>query len=243
MSLLTIIQDVVDEFQGIARPSSVLGNTDTGVKGLLANANREGRELAKAAPWTVLQRVHSFTTVASQAEYSLPSDFARISPDSEWDESTRFPLRGPVSMQGWRLLKVSLLGGGVVGKRYRVARSESSATRVIFIDPTPSTTGETLSFYYISDGWATDSSGTTLRTSWAADSDELLLDEDLYKLGVIIRYKRSKGLDFASEAAEYSDMLDREKAQDRPAKTIEIANRRRSFLIDRANIPETIPTS
>lgn len=243
-TLLEIIQDIADEIQ-LPRPTTVMGNTDLTVRGLLVNANREGRELSEAARWTALQRLHSFDTVQGQEEYAFPDDFNRIVPDTEWDDDERFPLRGPVSMQGWRILKVSLLGGGVVGKRYRVYRSLSSTDRRIFIDPVPgaSDAGDTLSFFYMSKNWLVSADGQDSRDRWGMDDDVLLLDEDLYKLGTIVRYKRSKGLEFASETDEYNQMFGRLVAQDRPGRTLGITGRRGSFLIGRANIPETFPIS
>ena len=238
MSLLTILQDVADEI-GVPRPSSVIGNADETARQLLVCANREGRELAKSADWTVLQRTHSITTVASQEEYDLPDDFARIVPDTEWDEDLDWPMHGPVSMQGWQVLKVSVIGAGLAGTRYRVFRSASGTSRKIFIYPTPMASGVTLSFFYVSDGWCSNSDGSTLQNSWAADTDVLLLDEDLYKLGVIVRYKRSKGLDYASESLECQDMLAREKSQDRPAKTVRLDRRRRTPLLSQSNVPDS----
>lgn len=244
MSLLTLIHDVVDEIQ-LPRPTTVIGNLDDTVRGLLAAAHREGVQLTKAKDWTGLQRLHTFSAVADQEEYDLPADFHRIVPDTEWEESERFPLRGPVSMQGWQLLRVSLLGGGVVGSRYRVYRSTTSTTRKIFLDPIPGAAdaGENFSFFYISRNWIVSADGNTTRERWASDDDEVLLPEDLYKLGIIIRYKRSKGLDFASETDEYEQILTLDAGQDRPGKTIAITGRRGSFLIGRANIPETFPIS
>lgn len=238
MTLLTILQDVVDEIGATARPSIVVGSADQTVRQLLALSNREGRQLVKDANWTVLQRLHSFTTVVSQAEYDLPSDYARVVVDTEWDEDQKWPLHGPMSPQGWRVLKVSVLGGGQVGKRYRVYRSTTSTARKFFVDPTPSTSGETLSFFYISKDWCASAAGAT-QEAWAADDDELLFDEELFKLGVIVRYKRAKGFDFASESDEYMQMHSQAKAQDRPARTIHMAQVRRSYLLGRENIPET----
>ena len=237
-TLLTIIGDASEEL-AFDRPASVTGSTDPGVLRLLQMSNREGRDLAEAAEWTALQRLHTFTTTADTDEYTLPSDYGRLLNDTEWDRTEARPIIGPLSPEQWQAIKSGSLGSGIYGRRYRILRSATSTTRKIRIDPTPSTTGDTLAYEYISNAWCTSSDGETLQTAWAADTDVTLLDRDLLTLGTIVRYRRATGLDYASESDEYMTMLHRKIARDRPSPTLNLARRSRLRLIGVDNLPET----
>lgn len=237
-TLLEIVQGACDEI-GVTSPTIVVGSTDQTIRTLLSMSNREGREIARAAAWTVLQRTYTFTTVNGQAEYDLPSDYSRLIYDTEWDRSQRRPLIGPVSPQRWQELKSGLLGSGLAGKRYRIERASSGTGRKIYVDPTPGTSGETLAFEYISDQWCVNAAGNTLANAWAADTDIALVNQDLMTLGLIVRFKRSKGFAFGSEADEYAQMFATLVGQDRPAPSLNLAARRGLHLLDYCNVPET----
>lgn len=238
-TLLQIITDASVEL-GLTPPTTVVGSTINTVARMLAMSNAEGADLAESADWTVLQRLHSFATVASTDEYALPSDYSRLLHDTEWDRTTAAPIVGPLTPQVWQTIKSGSIGSVTASNRYRIMRSTSATSRKFVVDPTPSAV-ETLVFEYISNGWCSNAAGSSVADVWAADTDLSLLDHRLMVLGVIVRFKRSVGLDFASEADEYAQVFTRKKAQDRPAPSLSIANRRLSDgLISTANLPETI---
>lgn len=238
LTLLQIVQNAADEI-GVTRPTAVYSSTDEQIRGLLQMSNRSGRSLAKAADWTVLQRLHTLTTVNGTAEYSLPDDFDRVIRDTEWDRAERRPLFGAASPQLWQEIKSSLVGSGIVGRRYRIYRSTTTTSRKIFVDPTPSVNGDTLTFEYISANWLSNAAGSSTYNAWQADTDIALLDGDLLTVDLIARYKRSKGFDFASEADEVAQMVETLKAQDRPAKTLHISQPTGVSLIGPRNAPDT----
>lgn len=240
MTLLTIVQCAAD-IVGVPRPTAVITSTDQTVRTMLALLNREGKNLAKlrntwGGGWVVLTREHEFTTVASQAEYTFPSDFAELVSETAWDRSNFWEMRGPLSPQEWQIVKSGLVASPALRKRFRIKRSASSAANAFFVDPTPSSTDD-LVFEYLSDAWLTDSGGSTLRTSFAADDDVALLDEDLLEMGLIWRFLAAKKLGFAAELAEYEIERDRRIANDAGAQEISLARPR--FRLPPANVPET----
>ena len=237
-TLISLIEDVADEV-GVERPSSVVGNSDSGARQFLALANRAGKDLAKECDWVVLQRLHSFTTVASTAEYALPSDYDHIIVNTVWDRSEITPMSGPISPQEWQEIKSGLVGNGLYYKRYRVLRSTSAITKKFVVDPTPSTSGDTLVFEYVSNGWVADTGGSTLDDKFTADNDQTLLDRDLLIMGVIWRYLRANGLEYTTALSEYNQRLDQEKARDRPAQVLDVTGRRN---IRDYSFPETVST-
>lgn len=238
-TLLGIVQDAVDEIGAIARPSAVISSGDRTVQRLLALSNASGRRLAKEADWTVLQRLATITTADGTEEYALPDDYDRLLPQTEWDRTNYQRLDGPLSPEQWETLKSGLIGAGSIGRRYRIVRSPSSIARMVRIDPVPSASGDTLAYWYISSNWCSSSGGTP-QGAWVADTDVPLLDADLLRADLVVRFKRAIGLDFASEADEFAQMLSRAIATDRPARVLNMGGRRRGVhLIDASNIPET----
>lgn len=238
MSLLTIVQDAADEI-GVPRPTTVISNTDEQIRKLLALSNRDGRSWARDYDWTILQRLHTFTTTASTADYSLPTDYGRLLPQTEWDRANKRQLIGPTTRQLWETIKSGLIGSGVVGRRYQIVRSSTTTSRIMSIDPTPTVTGDTLAYWYVSTSWLSDTTAVTLRSAWSVDTDVPLLNSDLLTLSLIVRYKRSKGLDFASEADELEMLFKTLAGQDRPAPYINMSYGEPWRLLDQGNLPET----
>lgn len=239
VTLLLHISDAADECGISPRPDTVVNNTDDDIRRLLQMSNREGRELVKAADWTVLQRLHTITTTATVDEYPLPDDYGRLLRETEWDRTAKRPMEGPVNPQHWQSLKSSQFGASVIDKKFRIFRASTGVGRSVYIYPTPSVSGETLVFEYISSHFCVNADLVTTQDAWAADTDVAILDRDIMTLGLIIRFKRSVGLDFSSEAQEYEDIIMREKGQDRPSPTLSLTGRRQLRLLDASNLPET----
>lgn len=211
-TLLQMSQDVTDEI-GVERPSTIIGNTgnDT-AKRLLQVAQRTGKELSKTHYWTVLQTEHTFNTASSTASYNLPSDFDRMIPYTQWDRANEWRLSGPRSPQDWQFIKSGVAEEGP-RREYRI--KPDSGTNKFFISPTPSASeaGEELVFEYISKNWCESSSGTG-QTEFQADSDVVRLDGELFRLGMIWRFKRALGMSYLVEFDEYQRMLNVRKAGD-----------------------------
>lgn len=215
MSLLTICQAVAEEV-GIDSPDSIIGNSDRTAKQLLRLVNRTGKVLAKK-PWTILQSEHTFTTVASTASYSLPSDFAWLLMGTAWDRDNYWQMRGGLSPAEWQMYKSGIIANTAVRKRFRI-KASSNANK-FFIDPTPSA-AEDLVFEYVKNTWCTSSDGNTFRTAMAADTDVALISEELIELGAIWRFKNAKGLAYEEEYNEYKDQVDMAFARDPGLKAI-----------------------
>lgn len=210
-SLLQMCQDVTDEI-GIERPSTIIGNTNDTARRILQTAKREGRSLLKTYYWSFLAREHTFTTVDSQASYSLPSDFDRIIPHTQWDRSNEWRLWGPLSPQEWQFVKSGVAEEGP-RRDYRI--KANSGTNELFVSPTPDSgsAGETLVFEYITDEWAEDSGGTG-KNDLTADTDTVRFDDELFRLGLIWRFKRALGMEYITEFDEYERLLNVRKAGD-----------------------------
>lgn len=196
MTLITIVSDASDRI-GLQRPSAVMSSTDLTVRTLLGFAQQEGRELARAATWQALQTEKTFTTVAQELQTSaIPTDFDWYMQDTMYNRTSRRKVEGPLTPGEWQVTKATLVT--LVNPAFRIRG------RNILITPTPSA-GDTVAYEYISKNWCESESGTD-QSSWAADSDVGLLDEELMTLGVIWRYRKSKGFDYAEDFRSYEVM-------------------------------------
>lgn len=208
-TLLQIAQDVSDEV-GVERVTTVIGNTNDTARRLLQSAQRTGKDLAKKHYWTVLQREHTFNTATSAASYDLPSDFDRMLPYTQWDRANEWRLRGPLSPQDWQFVKSGVAEEGP-RRDYRI--KPESGTNKFFLSPTPAAAeaGETLAFEYVSTQWCEDSDGNG-QASFQADGDVVRLDGELFRLGVIWRFKRALGMEYLTEFDEFDHLLRVRKA-------------------------------
>jgi hypothetical protein len=206
VSLLTLIQDAADTL-GVVRPTSVIGSADQQVRQLLALANREGKELARRYPWQKIVKEKTFTATATEEQSSvIPSDFDRFLPDTFYNRTTDRKVEGPLNAQEWQDYKASATN--VLFDAFRV-RGDA-----LLMAPTP-TASDSYAFEYVSKWWCTTSGGTTpTLAAWNADSDEGILPEELMTLGVVWRFLRAKGLDYAEAFRTYEMSLMQHQAWD-----------------------------
>lgn len=196
MSLLSIVQDCCEEL-GIQSPSSVVGNTDRQVIQILQIANREGRDLLARYPWTAAIREATFTQAAASLQgtmTSLAAGFDYIMNDTMWNRTTSLPIMGPVASRDWQTLQAFPVTGPYQQFRIRDGK--------LYFDPVGANATDTIAFEYKSKYFC-ESSGGTDQTEWSADADIGLLDEELMKLGIVWRWLKRKGLDYAEDFATY----------------------------------------
>lgn len=234
MTLLSSCQDVARSI-GLVVPSTIVTNTsdETAVR-LLAAAKKEGKALAKhGLGWTILQKEYTFTTSASVASYSMPSDFERFINQTQWDRANNWELRGPMTPQGWQRIKSGIV---TTGPRRRFRIKASSQAKLLFIDPTPSEAGDTIAFEYLSNQWCQSSSGSA-QSDWAADDDVIILDEHVFELGLEWRVRRAFGFPYAEEMLEYKKQLDKVYAADGGAQAVYL-DAENDPIIGDVNMPE-----
>lgn len=233
MTLLAIVQNACDQI-GVRKPSAVVGSSDETAIRALALANIGGKLLARWGAWTVLQKEHTFSTVASTASYAPPSDFDRMMSETAWDRTNFWAMRGPLSPQLWQQFKSGLVANVGIVSRFRI--KASSNARLFFIDPTP-TSVLSLVFEYVSNAWC-QSSGGTARTAWAADTDTGILDEALLELDLRWRLTKAFGMDWQADYAEFKAETDTAFARDDGLPVLDLVRPHGDPLLA-ANVPDT----
>jgi hypothetical protein len=197
MMLLAMMEQAADEL-GLPRPASVT-TTDPQTRQLLAAFNSNGRALAREFAWSGLQTLHTFTTVSGTDTYALPSDYARMIPDTNWDQTNDWRMFGPDTPQMDRWRRESGVAEASVRRIFRLVGNN------IKIFPVPATTGDTLVFEYISKNWMRIS-GSTPGAAFVTDSDTSIFDPDLVVKGAKWRYMAAKGMYADAMRDEFEEM-------------------------------------
>lgn len=211
-TLLSLIQDVADRV-GLARPTQVVGASDHQVRQLLALANQEGVEQARRYAWQAITKEQTFTTVAAETQTSaVPADFDRMVTGTFYNRTKSRTVTGPMTAQEWQDYKGRL--ATVVFDAFRIRGGD------ILIAPTPSA-GETMAFEYVSKYWCGGASDTaSTQAAYAADDDVTFLDDEAMRQGILWRFQRARGLDYAETFAGYEMHLAQLMGRDGGARTL-----------------------
>lgn len=233
MSLLTIVQDVCGEI-GIPIPTSVVGNNSELVQQLFRLAKREGQELSTGASvalsydWQVLQSEATWTSTATESQGALSTlapGFEYIINDTVFDRTQQWQLPGPLSQQVWQWRKATTASGP-----YPEWRIQGGT---LYMYPVP-TAGHTMVFEYQSSYWCQDNAGTP-KATWTVDTDTSRIDEELVKLGLIWRFRKAKGLDYAEDFRSYQISVTHAIARDGGKPRLSMDNAARA---QRISVPE-----
>lgn len=214
MSLLSLVKDACDRL-GLPRPTVVYASTDQQVIQLLGLAQQEGIELARRHRWQAITAEKTFTSTAAETQTgAIPSDFDRFVDDTFYNRTQKREVQGPLNAQQWAFHK-SVVATTII-EAFRQRGNN------ILITPTPNGT-DTYAYEYVSRNWC-ESSGGTDQAAWAADTDTGILSEELMKLGLVWRWKKAKGLDYAEEFRTYEMQVAQAIARDGGKPTLNIGS-------------------
>lgn len=230
MSLLTIVTAAADRI-GIPRPNGVVGSSDLHARMMLSLAQQEGKDLASRFSWQAITKEKTFTATATETQSGvIPTDFDRFVDGTFWNRTENRMVIGPVSAQEWQALKSDRIQA--VHDTFR-QRGDS-----LLMLPTPSA-GASYAFEYVSTYWVgTAGSTTPSLTEFAADTDIAYLSEELITLGVVWRYQRARGLDYAESFQSYELMLHRKIGRDAGSPTLSMTGPSDRYPAPKATIPD-----
>lgn len=221
MNALQLVQEACS-IVGIARPNSIIGSADTGVRQLLGLLNKEGRELSARHAWEVLVREFTYPSVATEDQglidtiIGAANAYRYILNDTLWNRSRKEPVCGPHSSTDWQALKTRDLSGPYT--EYRI-----NGGHLRFL-PAPAA-GETIAGEYVTKNWCTSSDGVTKRRAIENDEDVVLLSDEIMLAGVEWRWRKAKGLSYAEDFAGYERMVMDAKARDGTQKRLSLAGK------------------
>ena len=203
MTLLTICQTAAEEV-GFTAPSTIISNTAATATRLKRIASRVGKTMAKKN-WHELIKPHTFSTSASEPQYDFPTDFRSLLHDTTWNLTTdkRIWIMSP---QHWSYEKSAMVTTIDDQMRFLGDDTAPSVGSRLTLHPTPSSVEE-IRFEYYSKNWC-KSAGGAEQTDFAADSDLVVLDEDLFTLGVVWRMLKSIGQPYTEERTEFDQQME-----------------------------------
>lgn len=206
LTLLQIVQSASKRL-GLTPPVSAIASQDNAVLQLVALAEEEGQEQATEYYWEALQTEAQFTTVAAELQGALSviaPGFDYVVNNAMWNRSLRRPVYGPKTPQEWQQIKATQINGPF--NSYRI-KGDS-----LYFYPVP-TAGQQIDFEYYSKNWVSTAAGGTSPV-WTADGDKPLISDQLMILGLVWRWRQSKGLDFTADYQKYTQRKQNEFARD-----------------------------
>lgn len=230
MTLLTITQNACDRLS-LTRPSAVVNSTDRQVRQLFGLVNAEGVSLAKRHDWQALTSEWTFITVAQaeQTNTPIPTDLRKFIPDSFYNRTSVRKVTGPITPQQWQAVQAQPSAMYI----YLAFRERQGD---FLITPVPSA-GQTVAYEYVSKNWAL-SSASQPKASFTSDDDTSYLDEELLTLGLMWRWKQSKGFDYGEDMETYERALAVAMGEDGGSTELNIGGPVSPQPPNRANLPE-----
>lgn len=184
---------------GIEKPASVYGSSDRTWQEALEFANETGRELLRRFDWSDLYEETPIVGTGSDTTHTLPAGFDRLAKGISVKSGTT-PLR-PLTQREW---------GGLTAVQGTPRYYLLDGSTIKFWPYLAS--AEVVTVGYIKDQFCTGGA------SFLADNDTVVFPDDVFGLGLIVRWRRQKGMPYADFEAEYEAMLQDRAQFDRNAR-------------------------
>lgn len=172
----------------------------------------------------------------SQDTYPEPSDFNNFINRTWWDRTNRWELLGPDSPQ---LDQWHRSGIVTTGPR-RHFRQLGALANTYRIWPPPAEISDPIQlvYEYISNNCVYVTGGTTTAQYFANDTDVPILNDRAIIMGIKWRFWEQKGFDWTAKRTDYFNFVERLKARDGGAKTLNMVKRVNPIFISPANVQD-----
>lgn len=200
MSSLSVL-GLVQEFcglQGLPVPTALVGSNESSVVQYRAIAQAVVREAGRA-PWQEKRIRGTFTTVATASQGALSTlfpGFEAFVPGTLWLESETLPVRGPLTDSSWAALTALEISGPPY--------SYWLSAGLLYLTPTPPA-GLTASALYTTDWLYYD--GSSPQQMLSADSNTVLIPDDVFLMGFEAFWRKAKGLAYSNEFNLFQDRI------------------------------------
>lgn len=209
MTLKEMLNQVLSE-TGFGEYTEFFSSPRPDAKQMVGLAQREINDLSKH-DWQALIETEEVAMTAA-TEYSLPADFRHFVGDTAFSATRRAMF--PTTPEKWAYYDARDINSGIMLR----VRLISGALHI----QNPNN-GGTLRLEYVSNYPVLASDGTTRKQRFSADSDTIVLNDDLFMLGVLWRFRRAKGMDWQPLLGEYNQMKRREMGTDKGSRTVSMA--------------------
>ena len=216
MTIATIVSNATDRIAVSLGSTSVFSNPSETARQMRALANQEGTELMRRGSWQVLTKETTFNALAQETQAGvIPEDFDHMLNETFYNRTRKRQVVGPLTPKEWQEQKSIV--ATVLYDSYRIRGGS------VLMIPVPSA-GDEYAFEYISNQWVL-STDQEAKTAFTADSDTSVLDEELITLGVIWRFLKAKGFDYAESFRTYELQVSQALARDGSKRTVNFAQR------------------
>lgn len=187
----------------VADPYSSLDDIQIQMRTLL---NQCGRALYNSYQWQQFVTSYTISTGSSpvsSGEYDLPSDFGYFINQTGWTPANvgmGLPLGGPLTEQQWAYIVNTNLASSTIYVSFRIADG------VLCVLPAPAPEDIDITFAYVSNSWATDTTGATGKNKCDAADDIVKFDPVLISTMLALRYKQAKGLNSKDTLEEFQTL-------------------------------------
>lgn len=206
-TLLQIVQQFCNE-NGLPAPAAVVGAADSHSIKLLAQVRKVLRELLRYRFPAQNVRVAWTTTVAGEDQGNwrdlVGDDMQSLSGDTFWDETTRLPIKGPLSPVEWQQLKALPAAGACY-------RFTIKADRILIHPAMPAGRNLAISYY---TGKQVYSSTGELKSAVAADTDTFFYSDAIMIDGMSWCWRKAVGEEWESEYELWLGNVAAEAARD-----------------------------
>lgn len=182
------------ERRALPIPAAVFGSVDTQVRQIRSILEDGCNQLITRGNWEALDKQATHTTVALEDQGAITTiapGYKWMLPQTLWDRTNKRSLVGRINPQDWQYIKAIIVTGPLYSFRIMGGR--------FLVNPAPPA-GETWAFEYIMETWAEVSlaSGTYVKY-FTADTNVILLPDDVVLADLTWRYKKEKGISFAQD--------------------------------------------
>jgi hypothetical protein len=227
MTILSACQEAAIELLGYgSMPSSLFSSTDEFAVELRTLANKTATALAKAHDWRKLTVLNTTDGDDDATSFALPSDYDRMPLKAQvWSSARTTPLERVEELDHWLHMQLTetWASGGcwiLLGGTLQIAPAMS-------VD-------ESAKFYYLSNLlWTPNGGSTATKTVATADADTCALPERLITLGVIWRWKKMKGKEYAEDLKDAEIAFGEETGREKGSRILHVGRKR---ISDDANL-------
>lgn len=207
MTLQTIAYNILNKNKASEIPATIAGNSNNTARLVFAAIKDATQQVLWAHDWQSLTQKYDFATVPTQEDYDLPTGIneTNITPYTLWNETTRFQLNGPISLNQWQMYKNLLLIPTII-QQFIIYGSK------IKLYPTPSAI-QSLNLIFNSKLCIRSDIGA-YQSEWLADEDYSTLNEYAIEMQASWRYLKQLQRPYNEEKAWADDFLSRLIQQD-----------------------------
>ena len=196
---LAVLCDSALEEAGLDPIGTYVGSSDTAAKRLVRLAKREcDSQYKNDVPHQMLRETYTFNLATATQTYALPSDFGWMRPNTQWDRTRRRGLLGGTDDATWQFLSAYTTRFGL-NWFFRIRGNLFEIQQEV----TSSENGNEIAYDYVKNTWARSTGGTP-QSTWLADTDTCVFEDELTILGITWRVKKSLGFDHMTDLAEYN---------------------------------------